>query len=355
MFVSTAARYWIDVFPSACREIRAWEQSAREIPDPLLRTLALKALREERGNLEGAAAYAALTPRRHRANVARAVIAFQAVYDYADALSEQPDSDRAGIRRLHQALLVALKPGISHLDYYEHQNRRDDGGYLDRLVDRCRSAVSSLPSFPVVALQIQQAAGRIVTYQCLNHQGSGSSYRAFACWARKQTGSRSDLRWWETGAAAGSSLSVFALISAAARTTLQTTHVTALDVAYFPWIGSLHTLLDSLIDEPEDAITHQHCLTALYASAEEAASRLQTLAIRASEHAQALPDGEHHTMMLAAMVSFYLASPQGSDPRVKLAADAVLAVLGEHAAPAMFVLRARHIARRFTGMGRRPR
>ncbi len=348
MFMSAAARYWIDVFPSACREIRGLERAARKIPDPLLRILALKALNEERGNLEGAAAYAAITPRQHRADVARAVIAFQAVYDYADALSEQPDSDCAGIRRLHQALLVALKPGASHLDYYEHQNRREDGGYLDRLVDRCRSAVSSLPSFPIVALRIQQAASRIVTYQCLNHERPGSSYHAFACWARKETLPGSGLRWWETGAAAGSSLSVFALISAAARPTLHTAHVAALDGAYFPWIGSLHTLLDSLIDEPEDAITDQHCLTALYASNEDAASRLKTLAVRAIEHAQALPDGEHHMMMLAAMVSFYLASAQGNDPRVKLAGEAVLAVFGNCAAPAMLVLRARHIAKRFT-------
>jgi tetraprenyl-beta-curcumene synthase len=141
---------------------------------------------------------------------------------------------------------------------------------------------------------------------------------------------------------------VFALISAAARPTIHSAHVTALDSAYFPWIGSLHTLLDSLIDEPEDAITDQHCLTALYASNEDAASRLKILAVRATEYAQALPDGDHHTMMLAAMVSFYLAGAQGRDPRVKLAAEAVLAVFGNSAAPAMLVLRARHIAKCLT-------
>ncbi|HEY5286159.1 MAG TPA: DUF2600 family protein [Solirubrobacteraceae bacterium] len=331
------------------------KSAARKIPDAQLRALALKALNEERGNLEGAAAYAAIAPRGHRANVARAVIAFQAVYDYADALSEQPDSDRAGIRRLHQALLVALKPGTPHLDYYDHHNRHKDGGYLDCLIDRCHSAVSLLPSFHVVALQIQQAASRIVTYQCLNHEQPGNSYRAFASWACKETLPGSGLRWWETGAAAGSSLSVFALISAAARPTLDAAHVTALDRAYFPWIGSLHTLLDSLIDEPEDAAADQHCLTALYASHEEAAGRLQALALRAVEQAQALPDGDHHAIVLAAMVSFYLAGPQGNDPRVKLVADAVLTVFADRAAPAMFILRARHVTKRFHRQGPAPR
>jgi tetraprenyl-beta-curcumene synthase len=354
-FIAAAARYWVDVFPCACREIRGWEQAAQKIPDPLLRTLALRALREERGNLEGAAAYAAITPRRHRTGVVRAVIAFQAVYDYADALSEQPDSPSAGIRRLHQALLVALRPGVPHLDYYEHQNRSEDGAYLHRLVDRCRSAVASLPSFPVVAFQIQQAASRIITYQCLNHQKPDTSHHAFACWAAKETDPENDLRWWETGAAAGSSLAVFALIAVAAQSDVEAAHVTALGHAYFPWIGSLHTLLDSLIDEHEDAITGQHCLTARYASLEETVSRLKTLALRASEHAEALPDSEHHMMMLAAMVSFYFASPQASDPRVKQAAKAVLPVLGDHAQPAMCVLRARHILSGRRARGCRPR
>lgn len=346
MFLSAAAHYWIDVYPSACHEIRRWERAAREIPDPLLQTLALKALHDERGNLEGAAAYAAITPHLYRPAVAHATMAFQAVYDYADALSEQPDSSPTGIRRLHQALLVALKPGGSvHPDYYQHQARREDGGYLDHLIRRCRSAVGCLPSFPVVALQIQRAASRIVTYQCLNHQQPGDSYRAFACWARKETSPDSDLRWWETGAAAGSSLSVFALISAAAQPALQAAHAAALERAYFPWIGSLHTLLDSLVDEQEDTLTNQHCLTARYASDEETASRLQLLALRARERTQTLPDSEHHMMILAAMVSFYLASPRGRPPRVKLAAEAVLTVFGDHAAPAMLMLRAKHTAR----------
>jgi tetraprenyl-beta-curcumene synthase len=346
-FVSTAARYWIGVFPFVCYEIRNWERRARIIPDPNLRRLALKALRDERGNLEGAAAYAAFTPRPHRATVARAAMAFQAAYDYADALSEQPDSGHAdNIHRLHQALLIALKPGVTHLDYYAHHDRSDDGGYLNCLVDRCRSALGLLPSFSSVSRPVERAAARIVTYQGLNHPGPGGSYHAFARWANRVSAPGSDLRWWETGAAAGSSLAVFALMSAAAQPAVKADHISALESAYFPWIGALHTLLDSLIDEQEDNITDQHCLTARYTSQEEAARRLQMLAARAIHHARALPDGDHHIMILAAMVSFYLATPQARNPHAKRATERVLTALGDHARLAMLVLRARHTASR---------
>jgi tetraprenyl-beta-curcumene synthase len=315
------------------------------IPDPNLRALALNALRDERGNLEGAAAYAAFAPRAHRATVVRAAMAFQAAYDYADALSEQAEGGHAGnVRRLHQALLIALRPGASHLNYYARHGRGDDGGYLNCLVDRCRAALRLLPSFPMIARSVQRAAVRIVTYQGLNHPGPGGSYHAFARWADRETAPGTDLRWWETGAAAGSSLTVFALMGAAAQQALEMDHIAALESAYFPWIGSLHTLLDSVVDEQEDDMTDQHCLTACYASREETATRLQTLAARATHHAKALPDGDNHIMMLAAMVSFYLATPRARDPHARLVAERVLSTLDDHATPAMLVLRARHAA-----------
>jgi tetraprenyl-beta-curcumene synthase len=344
-FVCAAVRYWTGVFPLACREIRECERAANIIPDAQLRKIALVALSQERGNLEGAAAFAAFAPRHHRLAVARAAIAFQALYDFADAVAEQPDSsDKSNTRMLHTALLVALDPGMAPLDYYAHSQPKE-GTYLVRLVERCRTALRQLPSLALVADQMQRAADRIRTYQCLNHQGPTDSYDGFARWAHSQAAPESNLWWWETGAAAGSSLAIFALIAAAAEPALRAGHADAVERAYFPWIGALHTLLDSLVDEDEDAITGQHCLTARYGSRTQAAERLQRLTVRAVEHAKALPNAEDHMMILAAMIGFYLANPQAQSVHVRSTADRVLEACGEHALPALLVLRSRHMAR----------
>ncbi len=337
--MSAAARYWLGIFPLACGEIHRWEQRACIIPDPKLRQLALKALREERGNLEGAAVYAVFAPRAYRVAVAYAAIAFQAAYDYADAISEQSDSESGSVHRLHQALLVAFNPGAPHLNYHA---QNDDGGYLECLVERCRAIVPSLPQFPRIASQLRHAATRIVSYQYLNHRACGGSHHAFAKWACRETPAHTDLRWWETGAAAGSSLLVFALMAAAAQPLLKADHIAALESAYFPWICSLHTLLDSLIDEREDQETGQHSLIARYQSQDEATNRLQMLAARAIDHARGLPHADYHTIIVVAMVSFYLSNHQVEDPRAMLVAQQVLRGLGHPTAPAMLVLRARH-------------
>ncbi len=247
-FTLAALSYWLTVFPRVCRELGRLRRRAGEISDPELCGLASEAL-GKRGNLEGAAAFAAFAPRAHRGAVVRAVVAFQAAYDYADTLAEQPSLHPVDNgRRLHSALRVALDPGVEHLDYYEHHPRGEDGGYLDELVDTCRHALGELPSYTVVASCAQRAAGRIAAFQSLSLCGHRDAVEGRA---REQTPPGSGLRWWETAAAAGSSLGVHALIAAAADPSLDPLDAAVIESAYFPWIGALHSLLDGLVDEAE--------------------------------------------------------------------------------------------------------
>ena len=109
-FVHAAFSYWTSVFPRVCFYIARWRRRARRIPDPVLRQLALDAL-DKRGNIEGAAAFAAFAPLAHRTNVTRATSAFQAAYNLLDMLGEQPSPDPVlDGRRLHEALVYAVTP-----------------------------------------------------------------------------------------------------------------------------------------------------------------------------------------------------------------------------------------------------
>ncbi len=103
-FAWAAFSYWLTVFPRVCLHIARWQRLARRIPDPVLRQLALDAL-EKRGNIEGAAAFAAFVPLARRANVTKATSAFQAAYNLLDMLGEQPSADpvRDG-ERLHERI-----------------------------------------------------------------------------------------------------------------------------------------------------------------------------------------------------------------------------------------------------------
>jgi len=347
-FTGAASRYWLGVFPLLGRELRHWHERARQIPDPALRRLALITQRGERGNYEGAAAYAVLVPRAYRARVVRAVVAFQTTYDYVDTLAEQPSHDPvANGRQLHLALLRALDPSSEHPDYYEHSASGRDNGYMRALVQTCRAALRTLPSYPTVAQSALDAASTIVAYQSLNHEeATGGSPRALAQWGATVTPPDSGLRWWEAAAGGASSMTVFALIAAAAKPDLSAAETAATHQAYAPWISALHVLLDSLVDRTKDLEHGHHNLIDHYASPAEAASRLGWIAARAVQGATSLPDGARHALIVAAMTSFYLSSPGAFAPGASPTAQPLLDTMGTLAKPTMAVLRTRRTAER---------
>jgi tetraprenyl-beta-curcumene synthase len=344
-FAGAASRYWLGVFPLVGRELRHWHERARQIPDPVLRRLALLTQQVERGNYDGAAAYAVLVPRAYRARVVRAVVAFQTTYDYVDTLSEQPCADPvANGRQLHLALLRALDPDSEHVDYYEYAPNDRDNGYVRLLVQACRDSLRTLPSYAIVAQSALRAASTIVAYQSLNHEQATAGPRALAQWGAQLTPPGSGLRWWEAAAGGASSMTVFALIAAAAKPSLSTADTAAISDAYFPWISALHVLLDSLIDRAKDLEHGHHNLIDHYASPTETAQRLGWIATRALRGAEALPNGAQHALILAAMTSFYLSSPTTATPSARPAAQQVLARMGARATPTMAVLRAQRAA-----------
>jgi tetraprenyl-beta-curcumene synthase len=358
-FAQAALTYWTDVFPRVCFRVAHWRRKARQIPDPQLRRLALQAL-DKRGNIEGAAAFAAFAPRAHRAAVTQAVSSFQAAYNFLDILGEQPSADPvADGRRLHEALLYALTPPgeagggpgeegdppSTPLDWYEHHPQHEDGDYLRDVLNSCRSAVAGLPSYETVAPATRAAAARIVAFQSLNLSESQGNHEALEQWAREASPPGAGLQWWETAAAAGSSLGVFALIAAASDPQLDASEVAALEYAYFPWIGGLHSLLDNLIDKREDEAAGHRSLVEYYGP-QRAAQRMRWLAVEAMRVAQELPHNRRHMVILAAMIGNYLSTPEAHSRELEPISESVLATVGALQKPTMLVFKLRRLPAR---------
>ncbi len=359
LFARAACTYWTDVFPRVGSELAHWRERARETPNPALRRQALEAL-EKRGNMEGAAAFATFVPRKHRAAVVRATVAFQTAYNHLDTISERSGTigpEEAQI--LHEPLLAALagvRPGTwssrgrSAESGHDHERpihppKKDADGYTQALVDACQAAASELPSYALVAPAAWRAAERVVSFQAFNrHEREEIEH-----WGRAQTPPGEDLRWWETAASGGSSLGVHVMIAAAAEPGIDQAHVDALERAYFPWIGALHSMLDQLVDVEEDTRTGQPNLVELYGSATGAAERMALLAERALECACGLEPRHRHELIVAAMASFYLSAPEARTGEAAVVTQAVLDVFGSLVAPALVVFRARRGLRRFAG------
>jgi tetraprenyl-beta-curcumene synthase len=347
VFVAAAARYWLLVFPRVSSELRHWRCSAARIGDPALRLLALEAL-EKRSNMEGAAAFAAFVRFGPRRDVVQALVAFQAIYNHVDMLAEQSGGDReARARTLHEALLLALEPGAASPACRAHslQSGQEDEGYLAEMIEACRWALSRLPGFAAAAPAVHAAARRIVAFQSLSVGERGK----LEAWALDETSPDGDLEWWESAAAAGSSLAVHALIAASVSPALGGRDVAAIDGAYSSNIGALHSLLDSVVDEDEDARARQFSLIDCYASPQESAERLGELAGRTIDAARELPDGRLHVLVATAMACSYLSDcERRTDAQTAAIASAVRAPLGGLARPILRVFALRRLAGRLT-------
>jgi tetraprenyl-beta-curcumene synthase len=309
-----------------------------------MRRLALASL-AKRGNMEGAAAFATFVPPRARGSAVRALVAFQAIYNYADLLAEQPSEDPVGSARdAHQALLMALDPsGESSLrSLRSTAGGRVDGDFLAEMIAACETASWQLPSYGAVAATVCRAAERIVDFQSLSLGRQGE----LESWAERQDLGpiNAGFAWWEVAAAAGSSLSVHALLAAAASPELTARDAATIEAAYFPCIGALHSLLDSLVDEQEDAATGQLQLLGCYPSRPQAAAALQHLAARALCAARRLPGGADHVLLVTAMACSYLAAPEASSGTADEVARELRASLGPLARPMLLVFKLRRLA-----------
>jgi len=286
-------------------------------------------LERKRGNTHGAAAFATLSRKRESALLAL-LVAYQVMWDYLDSLSE------AGARgghsdsgQLHLALVDALdgahepdaarEPDAAHepRDYYACYPWRDDGGYLDELIETCRRCCRQLPSFHELHPLLQREARRIGV-QAINHDRDPDR-RAIALrkWAEGEYPGEGEASWFELAAAAGANLAIYALLALAAQRQCAHEDIARAYRAYFPWCGATATLLDSFVDQFDDREQHEHCYVAYYDTPEQATRRIGELLQRFLREAQTLPDGERHVLLAACMAAMYLSRDSARTPALK--------------------------------------
>ncbi len=339
------AREFVWVAPNVAREMRRWRSRAEAIPDPTLREDALVSLERERLNVEGAALFAVL-PRRREAGLLRLLVAYQIVLDFLDTLSERTAGapHRTGVQ-LHRALVEARDPRLPLSDPYRHLPWvADDGGSLAALVATCRAECDALPGSACVREPAVRAAERFVV-QVANHDPLPQRRDAtLLAWAERQRPHGAGASWFELAAAASSTLGIHALLALATRRDPSPAAVAAVDAAYFPWVQAASTLLDSLVDRADDAISGSHNYLDHYADAATAERRIAQVVARSVAEARGLRCGERHAVIVCGMVAMYL-SKESADPQLRAVARRLLRSAGGLAAielPILRWLRRRH-------------
>lgn len=326
--VVATARQLLWGLRSASREIQMWRRRALAIPDLPLREDALSSIERKRGHTDGAALFWIL-PRRRNRSLLRLLVAYEMIWDFLDCVNERGASKgQANGRQLHRALVEALDPESPISDYYRYHPWQEDGGYLCSLVEACREGCEGLPSYARVRPSVIREATRAQVL-ALNHDlDSGSRDLALRDWAGKEFAVKDEVTWFELSGAASASLTVHAFLALAAESTCTEADVDRTYAAYFPWLSAATTMLDSYVDQAEDAVNGDHSYVAHYLSPTVATQRICELVRRSVYEVRRLPGGERHAVIAACMVAMYLSKDSARTPSMLPATDRLLSAGG---------------------------
>ena len=299
------------------REIRLWRERTSSIVDPAIRADALDALTCKRGATDGAALFWAVLPRRDPA-LLRLLVVHEVIWDFLDSVSERGSGvGEANGRQLHLAILESLDPDLPVSDYYRYHPWKEDGGYLVALVETCRSYCRALPSYGLVRPMLVREATRALV-QGLNHTpDSMEREAALRSWAQTEFPGAGHADWFELTGASSAPLVIHVLLALAAEARCSRADVDAAYAAYFPWVSLATVMLDSYVDQYEDAANGNHSYIAHYASQEAAFRRLEESIRRSAQGVVQLRGGYRHAVVVACMVAMYLSKDSARAPELR--------------------------------------
>ncbi len=297
-------------------ELAGWRERAATIPDEPIRVDALDSIAGKRDNAEGAALFSIL-PKQRNGRLLKLLVAYQTMWDFLDSASERgAHAGEANGQQLHRALVEALDPQAPISDYYRYHPWKDDGGYLRALVETCRGVCAELPSYRQVRSVMLRDVERCAI-QGLNHNPDPSRRdAALREWAACESRDHSALSWFELTAAA-SAFTPHVLLAMAAEPRCEPSEVAEVYAAYFPWIPLAIAMLDSYVDQADDAASESHSYIAHYSSEAVALDRLAEIVRRSVRETARLANGHRHVVVAAAMVAMYLSVPSANTPALR--------------------------------------
>ncbi|KUG02881.1 hypothetical protein ASZ90_019747 [hydrocarbon metagenome] len=273
------------------------------------------------------------------------IVAYQTICDYLDNLCDRCGcTDGRAFKQLHLALIDALTPGQDYADYYKYYPYKDDSGYLNKLVDECRCCLNSLPSWGVVQEESLQLAELYCNLQIYKHLMVEIREETLKEWVAAESKAFPCLYWQEFAAACGSTLAVFNLMGLASKDELHIDEVRANLKAYFPWICSLHILLDYFIDRQEDTAGGDLNFTFYYENSDEVINRLKLLVRQSHRSISGLPESAFPKTVIEGLLAMYLSDRKIKEQGLDRAARELLAESGP---PALRTYRICKIVRKF--------
>lgn len=300
------------VLPVAHKELTYWKKRAAEIPDEELRKQALASIEGKTFHCEGGSILALMAKKKYKEAI-KFIVAYQTISDYLDNLCDRSTSlDPDDFSALHESMETALTVGKSHSAYYRFREEKEDGGYLEELVETCQSVLKANPHYGEIKDYLVELCRFYCDLQIHKHVEVDERVPRLQNWFQEHKGDIPEMEWYEFSACSGSTLGIFCLVSYGMSPDFNQEHAEKIKNGYFPYIQGLHILLDYFIDQEEDRIGGDLNFCFYYKNEKNLFDRLKHFVLEADRHTEGLPNKRFHQLINRGLLGIYL-----SDEKVR--------------------------------------
>lgn len=295
------------IFPQVHKELQAWKERAQNIPNQELRNQALASIEDKTFHCEGGAIYAILAGEEWKEAI-RFIVAYQTISDYLDNLCDRSTSlAPEDFRQLHLSMLDALVSENERKDYYAFRSEKDDGGYLNALVQTCQKSLAKMSDYKLIAPYTYELSSIYGDLQVHKHVKIEERIPRLQNWFDTYKHRWNDLSWYEFSACSGSTLGIFCLVSYGFGNYLNKELAKQIYNSYFPYMQGLHILLDYYIDQEEDLEEGDLNFCTYYDHEAHMKERFVYFIDQTKGHVEQLPHASFHQMVRKGLVGMYLA------------------------------------------------
>jgi hypothetical protein len=181
----------------------------------------------------------------------------------------------------------------------------------------CRECCMALPAYGRVRRLVVREARRAQVL-AINHDLDPARRDAMLkAWSREEFPSGHEATWFELSGACSAGLTIFALLALATEPTCDEEEVERTHSTYLPWTSVAATMLDSYVDQIEDAENGDHIYISHYPSPSLATERVCGLLRRCLREASGLSGSEKHILIACCMTALYLSKDSARIPAMR--------------------------------------
>ncbi len=180
--------------------------------------------------------------------LAHVSFSYQALLEYLlQVCKNTPNNTEAFIRLIFDSLKYATNLDMNKpYPYFTFYPTKDDSGYLNFLVDKCRRAFHLLPSFHLIENALKnfhagfcELAVTMYSHSSLSHEEKLNSV------LERNSNVFDELSSWEYLVASDSSLTMHMLLAIATIPDIDSSCAQKIEQQFFPWISGLQRMLSS--------------------------------------------------------------------------------------------------------------